>query len=131
MSDPLVAFHGPVAVERASAFGARLTLLGAAGEGPAEPTALTFSGAAPAGLPAALADVRVTPAGGARYRLTSAAGEWLVDAPAAHLHHDVGVDFYRALPPRRVPILKRCLWAVVLTLAKSRPGLALLAALRR
>ena len=50
MSDPLVAFHGPVAVERASAFGARLTLLGTAGEGRAEPTALTFSGAAPAGL---------------------------------------------------------------------------------
>jgi hypothetical protein len=131
MSDPLVAFHGPVAVQRGSAGALGLTLVGAAGEGRGELTALAFSGAAPAGLPDVFANLSVAAAGGARYRLTSAAGEWLVDAPAAHLHHDVGTDFYRALPPRRVPTLKRCLWAVVLTLAKSRPGLALLAALRR
>lgn len=131
MSDPLVAFHGPVTVERAGAGALRLTLLGVAGEGRGEPTALAFSGAAPVDLPDAVADLSVIPAGGARYRLTSAAGEWLVAAPAAHLHHDIGTEFDRALPPRRVPILKRCLWAVVLTLAKSRPGLALLAALRR
>jgi hypothetical protein len=131
MSEPLVAFHGPVTVERASAGALRLTLLGVAGGGLGEPTALSFSGAAAAGLPEGLADLRVIAAGGARYRLTSAAGEWLVEAPAAHLHHDVGADFYRALPPRRVPALKRCLWVVVLSLAKSRAGLALLAALRR
>lgn len=131
MPDPLAAFHGPVAVQRESAGALGLTLVGTAGDGAGEPTALAFSGAAPAGLPDALADLNVARAGGAHYRLASASGEWLVEATAAHLHHDVSVDFYRALPPRRVPLVKRCLWAVVLTLAQSRPGLALLAALRR
>jgi hypothetical protein len=131
MSEPLTAFRGPVALERESAGALRLTLLGTAGDGAGEPTVLAFSGAAPAGLPAALAGLNVALAAGTRYRLASASGEWLVDATAAHLHHDVSADFYRALPPRRMPLTKRCLWAVVLTLAKSRPGLTLLAALRR
>jgi len=131
MSDPLVAFHGPVTVERASQAALGLTLTGTAGEGRGEPTALAFSGAAPASLPGTLANLTVAAAGAARYRLAGAGGEWQVAASAVHLHHDVSAEFYRALPPRPVPLAKRCLWAVVLTLAKSRPGLALLAALRR
>jgi len=131
MSEPLLVFHGPVAVERASQAALGLTLTGTAGEGRGEPTALAFSGAAPASLPGTLADLTVAAAGDARYRLASAAGEWQVAASAAHVHHDVSAEFYRVLPPRPVPLAKRCLWTVVLTLAKSRPGLALLAALRR
>lgn len=131
MSEPLVAFHGPVAVERSSQAALGLTLTGMAGAGRGEPTALAFSGAAPASLPGTVANLTVAAAGAARYRLAGACGEWQVEASAAHLHHDVSAQFYRALPPRPVPLAKRCLWAVVLTLAKSRAGLALLAALRR
>jgi hypothetical protein len=127
----LVAFHGPVAVERQSAGALGLTLLGAAGEAACEPTALAFSGPVPAGLPEALADLSVASAGGTRYLIASTDREWPVEAAAVHLHHDVSTAFRRALPPRRVPLTKRCLWAVVLTLAASRAGLALLAALRR
>jgi hypothetical protein len=131
MLKPLVAFHGAVAVQRQSAGALGLTLIGAAGEGPAEPTSLAFSGKAPEGLPEALADLKVVAAGATRYLLESAAREWPLQAAAAHLHHDVGTAFCRALPPRRVPLAKRCLWALVLTLAASRSGLAVLAALRR
>jgi hypothetical protein len=131
MSDPLVTFRGPVAVVRDGAGALGLTLAGVAGEGVGEPTALAFSGAGPAGLPEALADVCVVAAAATRYSLASPAGQWQVEASATHLHHDVSAEFYRALPPRPVPFAKRCLWAVVLTLAKFRPGLALLAALRR
>jgi hypothetical protein len=131
MLKQLVAFHGSVAAERQSAGAPGLTLVGTAAEAPGEPTALAFSGAAPAGLPEVLEDLNVAHAGGTRYVLTSVAREWLMDAAAAHLHHDVSSAFNRALPPRRVPLAKRCLWSVVLRLAASRSGLALLAALRR
>ena len=131
MPEPLVAFHGPVAVQRDSAGALGLTLRGEAGEDPAEPTCLAFSGRAPGGLPDALVDLQVVAAGARRYLLEGAGREWPLEAAAAHLHHEVSTAFYRALPPRRVPLAKRCLWALVLTLAASRAGLALLAALRR
>ena len=128
MLKPLVAFRGAVVVQRQSTGALGLTLVGAAGESRGEPTTLAFSGNAPGGLPDALADLNVVAAGATRYLLESAAREWSLEAAAAHLHHDVGTAFYRALPPRRVPLAKRCLWALVLTLAASRAGLALLAA---
>jgi hypothetical protein len=131
MLKPLVAFRGAVVVQRHSAGAVGLTLVGAAGESPGEPTTLAFSGKAPGGLPDGLADLNVVAAGATRYLLESAAREWPLEAAAAHLHHDVSTAFYRALPPRHVPLAKRCLWALVLTLAASRSGLALLAALRR
>jgi len=42
----------------------------------------------------------------------------------------VGAEFYRALPPRPVPLPKRVFWRAVLALAGSGMGLALLRALR-
>ena len=68
MLKPLVAFHGPVAVQRDSAGALGLTLLGTAGEGPAEPTSLAFSCQAPGGLPEALVDLQVVAAGATRDR---------------------------------------------------------------
>ncbi|GAC1459688.1 MAG: hypothetical protein PVSMB6_19430 [Steroidobacteraceae bacterium] len=130
MPEPLVSFRGPVTVVRAGAGARGRTLAGGAGAG-GGPTGLACRGAAAASLPDALADLCAAAAGAARYRLNGPAGEWLVDATAVHLHHDVSAQFYRALPPRPVPFSQRCLWAVRRTLAKSRAGLALLAALRR
>jgi hypothetical protein len=84
-----------------------------------------------------LAEITVWREAAGRYRLTGAQtaagvpGEWLLEARAAHLHHDVGAAFGRVLPPRPVPWKNRLMWALVLRLAASRPGLALLATLRR
>ena len=139
MSEPLATFRGTVAARRAVHAPLGLTLIGtSAGSAThaGEPTQLAFSGAAPAALPAELRDVAVSQPDGGQYRLdgTNAGGErgeWLLVARAAHLHHDVGAAFYRALPPRPVPWSRRLLWALLLRLAASRAGLSLLAALRR
>ncbi len=48
-----------------------------------------------------------------------------------HLHREIAAQFYRAIPPRPVPLLKRWFWRVVLALATSRAGLAALRVLRR
>jgi hypothetical protein len=48
-----------------------------------------------------------------------------------HLHRDLAAQFYRAIPPRPAPWAKRVFWRLVLGLAASRAGLALLRALRR
>jgi hypothetical protein len=139
MSEPLASFRGAVSAARAAYAPLGLTLTGtstASATQGGEPTQLAFSGAAPALLPAVLQDLTVSQPEGGHYRL-SAAGiggqreEWLLEARAAHLHHDVGAAFYRALPPRAVPWSRRLLWALLLRLAASRAGLSLLAALRR
>ena len=88
-----------------------------------------FAAAAPAGLPALLQDAVVEETAGG-FRIESAAGAWTLAAQAAHVHRDVGVAFYRALPPRPVPLGKRVFWRLVLLLAGSRVGMALLRALR-
>jgi hypothetical protein len=145
MPEPLETFRGTVTAARAEHAPLGLTLTGtSAGSAaqPGEPTQLAFSGSAPAGLPAVLQDVSVSEPEGDRYRLSAGGagaagvaggepGEWLLEARAAHLHHDVGAAFYRALPPRPVPWSRRLMWALLLRLAASRAGLSLLAALRR
>lgn len=139
MSKPLASFRGAVTASRAEHAPLGLTLTGTTAGSAAEagePTELAFSGAAPA-LPALLRDVAVSRgADGGHYRLSAAGAdgerdEWPLEARAAHLHHDVGGPFYRALPPRAVPWSRRLMWALLLRLAASRAGLSLLAALRR
>jgi hypothetical protein len=136
---PLASFRGTVTAVRAAHTPLGLTLSGtsAGSSGQAgEPTQLAFSGVAPAALPAVLHELAVSQPDGSRYRLSGTgsageAGEWQLEARAAHLHHDVGAAFYRALPPRPVPWSRRFMWALMLRLAASRAGLSLLAALRR
>ncbi len=57
--------------------------------------------------------------------------EWVIAAAAVHLHHEIAAQFYRAIPPRPVPPSRRWLWRIVLALAATRAGLAVLRALRR
>lgn len=128
MSEAQVRFAGPVSCVRGTG-ALRLTLTGTAADPPAQPLTVGFAAAAPAGLPAVLEDAVVEPASGG-FRIASAAGEWTLAAPAVHVHRDVSVPFYRALPPRPVPFGKRMFWHLVLLLAGSRGGLALLRALR-
>ncbi|HXW74433.1 MAG TPA: hypothetical protein VEK10_06435 [Steroidobacteraceae bacterium] len=130
MPEPLATFRGAVSCRCAPDIPG-LTLSGDTAEAPGEKTALAFSAAAPAQFPDSLQDARVERQSPGRYRISSATGEWFIDARAVHLHREIAADFYRAIPPRRVPWRKRLFWRLVLTLAASRAGLTLLRMLRR
>lgn len=130
MPERLASFRGRVECRRADTVPG-LTLSGTTAEAPNEPTTLAFSAPAPADLPATLEDPVVDDLGDAHYRIAAGKREWRVDAPAVHLHREIAAPFYRAIPPRPAPWAKRMFWRVVLTLAASRAGLALLRALRR
>jgi len=129
MPETLLAFCGTVHCERGEG-PLGLVLHGAAGAAGQAHT-LGFSGRAPADLPQALAAPRVEVLGDGRYRIVSAERTWLLSARAVHVSREVAAPFYRALPPRTVPLSKRLFWRTVLALAGSRAGLALLRALRR
>src|SRR5213082_2804187 len=120
MPDTLASFRGPVSCRRGAA-PLGLTLSGETSEHPGERTELAFSAAAPADFPEALEGAVIERVGTHQYRIAS----------APHVHRDIAVPFYRAIPPRRVPLAKRIFWRVVLALAATRTGLALLRRLRR
>ena len=130
MPEPVVTFRGAVSC-RCAPGPLGLTLTGGTPERPGEPTALAFSAAAPAGFPDTLDNAVVERLGADQYRIASPPREWVIAATAVHLHREIAAQFYRAIPPRPVPRLKRWLWRVVLALAASRAGLAALRALRR
>jgi hypothetical protein len=130
MAEPVASFRGAVRCLRGAA-PLGLTLIGETPEHEGERTALAFSAAAPADFPAALEGAVIERVGPQQYRITSGPREWLIAATAVHQHRDVGERFYRAIPPRRVPFGKRLFWRVVLALAATRTGLALLRTLRR
>lgn len=131
MSEPRHAFSGPVRCRRDSA-PLSLTLSGAAAAPHSGMLTLAFAGAAAApDLPEALTDAAVEALGAGRYRILTAAHEWLISARGLTVTREVAAEFYRALPPRPVPAGKRLLWRAVLALAASRAGLTLLRVLRR
>jgi len=129
MAEVLLAFRGAVRVETGPP-PLGLTLRGATAAAPEDETVLAFS-APPAQLPERLEDVRVEALPGGQYAVRCGEREWRIAARAVHLTRASGAEFYRALPPRAVPIAKRLLWRIVLALAASRAGLGLLRALRR
>lgn len=130
MPEVLAAFRGRVSC-RPQPGPLGLALSGATAAHPQQLTTLEFSAPAPAQFPRSLEDARVEDLGSGRYRIASAQGEWLLRAPAVHLHRDVASEFYGAIPPRPVPGGKRLFWRLVLALAASRAGLSVLRSLRR
>jgi hypothetical protein len=131
MPESLASFRGRVECARGAA-PLGLTLTGFTAEHPGERTMLAFSTSVPApDFPDSLQDPVIEQLGARRYRIGSGSRSWMIEASAVHLHRDVGAVFYRALPPRPVPLLRRVFWALVLTLAASRAGLRLLKTLRR
>jgi hypothetical protein len=122
-------FSGPVHCRRGTP-PLGLTLSGQLSGPRPQPATLSFSAPAPAGLPDTLVDASVESLGGTQYRISAAQHAWLIEAPAVHVHRDVGADFYRAIPPRPAPFGKRLFWRVVLWLAASHRGIALLRRLR-
>jgi hypothetical protein len=130
MPERLARFRGPVSCARAGQ-APELTLRGSTAERPGEPTMLAFSLAAPVDCAETLEGAVVERLGAGEFRITDATREWRIRAAAVHLHREIAVPFYRAIPPRPAPWHKRLFWRVVLVLAASRAGLALLGALRR
>ncbi len=129
MAEPLARFAGTV--RRVPGTGAlRLLLRGTAAAAPGQPLAVGFASAAPPGLPEVLQDAVIDEPAPGTFRITSGSGAWTLAANAAHVHRDAALPFYRAIPPRPVPLSKRIFWRAVLLLAGSRAGVALLRALR-
>jgi hypothetical protein len=112
--------HGPLG----------LTLTGRTAEHPGEEARLAFAGTAPADLPERLEDAVVERGGPGEYRIASATRSWQVAARSVHLHREVADGFYRAIPPRPAPLVRRMLFRVMLGIAGSRLGIALVRALR-
>lgn len=129
MSEPLVRFAGRVSISQ-QVGALRFTLSGTSAAPQSQPVTVGFTAAAPAGLPGLLTDARVEQSAPGVFRIVSPAGQWSVQAAVAHVHRDVTAAFYRALPPRPVPLVKRLFWSLVLALAGSNAGVALLRRLR-
>jgi hypothetical protein len=130
MPETLASFRGSVSCTRA-ALAPQLTLSGSTAASPPEEITLAFSAASLPDCPGTLQDVQVEHLGGAQYRISSGSREWRIESDAVHLHREVAARFYRAIPPRAAPWRKRMFWRLVLILAASRAGVALLKALRR
>ncbi|HEX4389725.1 MAG TPA: hypothetical protein VH109_13950 [Steroidobacteraceae bacterium] len=129
MAEVLVSFRGRVRTARAAA-PPELTLSGVTAAHPDEPSLLAFVAPGPVTLPGELSDALVERLGAGSYRIRAAGVEWLFDARGAHVHRDAAAPFYRAVPPRPMPAARRFFLRLVLALAASRAGLAVLRVLR-
>jgi hypothetical protein len=130
LAELIARFAGEVSCAR-GASPSGLTLTGVARTPTGEPTTVSFATTEVVMLPRTLTDAEVERIAGGQYRIRAGGREWLLAARGAEVHRDVGAPFYKALPPRPVPAGKRLFWRLVLALAASRAGLALLRALRR
>jgi len=126
----LVRFRGAVSCRRAARGPLGLTLTGTGADPPGEELSCAFAGLPPADLPAQLEDAVVTRAAPGEYVVASGTRTWRIAARSLHIHREVAKEFYRAIPPRPAPLLRRALFGAMLTLARSRAGIALLRALR-
>jgi hypothetical protein len=124
----VAAFRGPVACRRAVN---ALTLTGGAADSADDILIVTFIGAALPELPDSLCAAAVRAVDERHYRIVSPARDWIIETTSVHIHRDIGREFYRAIPPRPVPLGKRVFWRVILALAGTRAGKRLLLAVRR
>ncbi|MGA7538361.1 MAG: hypothetical protein WBW93_06300 [Steroidobacteraceae bacterium] len=126
-SRPLAAFRGPVRCGRTLN---ALTLTGPAADSKDERLIVTFITPTPAAAPESLAAAEVHALDEHHYRIITSARSWEIEAASVHVHRDIGSAFYRAIPPRRVPLKKRLFWRFVLALAGTRAGKRLLLSVR-
>ena len=124
----LAAFRGTVSCSRTAG---ALTLSGAAADSADDRLILTLISPSIPDIPDSLDAVILTAVGEHRYRLASGSRDLVVEATSLHVHRDIGKAFYRAVPPRPVPLRKRLFWSLVLWLAGSPTGKQVLASLRR
>jgi hypothetical protein len=125
---PWAAFQGAVACRRT---GNALILTGVAADSAEEILILTFLAPKDTVMPGQLTGATVRTLDSGRYGITCAEGDWSVEATSVHLHRDIGTAFYRAVPPRPMPLKRRFVLRVMLALAATRAGKRLLLSLRR
>ena len=124
---PLAGFRGAVACRRTVD---ALILSGCAADSADEVLILTLVSAGPAELPESLSAAVVTMLDEQHLRITSGSRDWVVAATSVHLHRDIRRAFYRAVPARPAPLIKRLFWRIVMALAGNRAGKRLLLAIR-
>ncbi|HEY1889633.1 MAG TPA: hypothetical protein VGG63_04465 [Steroidobacteraceae bacterium] len=124
----VAAFRGAVTCSRTAE---ALILSGCAADSADDRLILTLISPSAADLPGSLTAATVHDLGAHRYRIGSSHGDFVVEASSVHLHRDIGKTFYRAVPPRPVPLGKRVFWRLVLWLAGTSTGKRLLTFLRR
>jgi hypothetical protein len=130
-NDPTVslvaALRGPVTCRRTAN---ALILSAAAADSADDRLIVTFICPAVPDIPDSLPAASVHALDERHYRIASESGELIVEAISLHVHRDIGRTFYRAIPPRPVPLAKRLFWSLVLALAGSRTGKLVLSWLR-
>lgn len=124
----LAAFRGPVTCSRTAN---ALTLSGAAADSADDRLILTLISPSIPDIPDSLTAPILAAVDEHHYRIASESRDLVVEATSLHIHRDIGRSFYRAIPPRPVPLKKRLFLRVVLWLVGSRTGRRVLAALRR
>lgn len=131
-ADRLIAvFRGTVTCVRETGVSPGFTLRGVSAANDQESLIVTFLADAPEDLPRRLAAPSVQAVDTQCYRIESPPRQWLIWARTLHVHRDVRVGFFGAVPPPAVPLRKRLFWTVVFAVARSRAGLRLLRVLRR
>jgi hypothetical protein len=108
-----------------------LTLTGRTAAEPGEELQLSFAGTVPGDFPERLEDAVVERGAAGEYRITSGGRSWRVTARSVEVHREVAQRFYQAIPPRPAPWRRLALFSLMLGLARTRIGIALLRALRR
>ncbi|MBS0365845.1 MAG: hypothetical protein JSR67_08495 [Proteobacteria bacterium] len=98
--------------------------------GSGEALQVFLQGEAARSLPPCLTDLRIEQPRPGEARLHSRELDTTLPVAALHVHRDVGAALAAAVPPRAAPWSKRLFWRMVLGLARSSAGLALLTALR-
>jgi hypothetical protein len=124
----LVIFRGPVSCRRSRN---ALTLAGAAADSGGGILIVTLTTPAIPDVPDSMGAATVRALDAQHYRIAAGSQNWIVTATTLHIHRDIGEAFYRAIPPRAVPLAKRLFWRIVLALAGTRTGKRLLLSVRR
>lgn len=125
---PLAVFRGPVSCRRSRN---ALALTGAAADPGGGILIVTLTTSVVPDTPDSMEAATIRALDAQHYRITAGSQDWVVTATAAHVHRDIGDAFYRAIPPRAVPLTKRLFLRIVLALAGTRVGKRLLLAVRR
>jgi hypothetical protein len=120
-SSGIVRFLGWISCRRDGEGPLGLILVGRTKDRPDEAVKMAFACAAPIDLPEALEEATVERLGPRQYRLSSGDRSWTLDG-VAHIHREVASAFYKAVPPRPVPLRKRLFWRVMLGLASTSLG---------
>lgn len=125
-NEPIISFRGKVELRRNASSPLGLTLVGQSADQVHEMAYVSFVMRPPIDLPRELHDVHVHRIDAAHFQLVSLERDWLLSATGVNVHRDVSAVFYKAVPPRPVPLSKRLMWRIIVGLADTPIGRALI-----